>query len=105
MDSAVFAAEAPPSISTSAANTGLRTLTRPCFSLGSISIPTVGRKFSPSSGGLWRTPTQNSNIKKVTAQETLDRMSLLTADTLAKYSKPYTKIIKEIYNPAFRGGK
>jgi len=35
----------------------------------------------------------------------LDRMALLTAEELAKYSKPYTKIIKEIYNPAFRGGK
>jgi len=32
-------------------------------------------------------------------------MALLTAEELAKYSKSYTKIIKEIYNPAFRGGK
>jgi hypothetical protein len=32
-------------------------------------------------------------------------MSLLTAKELVEFSKPYTQIIKEIYNPAFRGGK
>jgi hypothetical protein len=30
-------------------------------------------------------------------------MSLLTAKELGEFSKSYTKVIKEIYNPAFRG--
>jgi iron(III) transport system substrate-binding protein len=51
------------------------------------------------------TKLKYKELQQVTAKETLDRMSLLTAETLAKYSGQYTKIIKEIYNPAIRGGK
>jgi iron(III) transport system substrate-binding protein len=51
------------------------------------------------------TKLKYKELQRMTAQDTLDRMSLLTAEELVKYSKPYTKVIKEIYNPAFRGGK
>jgi iron(III) transport system substrate-binding protein len=51
------------------------------------------------------TKLRYKELQQMTAQATLDRMSLLTAEELVKYSKPYTKIIKEIYNPAFRGSK
>ena len=51
------------------------------------------------------TKLKYKELQQVTAQDTLDRMSLLTAESLAEYSKDYTKIIKEIYNPAFRGAK
>ena len=51
------------------------------------------------------TKLKYKELQQVTAQDTLDRMSLLTAETLAQYSDAYTKIIKEIYNPAIRGGK
>lgn len=51
------------------------------------------------------TKLKYKELQQVTAKDTLDRMSLLTAETLAKYSDAYTKIIKEIYNPAIRGGK
>lgn len=51
------------------------------------------------------TKLKYKELQQVTAQDTLDRMSLLTAKELVEFSKPYTKIIKEIYNPAFRGGK
>ncbi len=44
-------------------------------------------------------------MQKLTAQDTLDRMSLLTAKELVEFSEAYKKIIKEIYNPAFRGAK
>lgn len=70
--------------------------------------PNGGQKILAQFGRVMAHPDTKlkyKELQQVTAQETLDRMSLLTADTLAKYSKPYTKIIKEIYNPAFRGGK
>lgn len=51
------------------------------------------------------TKLKYKELQRLTAQDTLDRMSLLTATELVEFSKPYTKIIKEIYNPAFRGGK
>ncbi|MCH8948072.1 MAG: hypothetical protein IH789_10675 [Acidobacteria bacterium] len=49
------------------------------------------------------TKLKDKELQRLTAQDTLDRMSLLTAKELIEFSKPYTKIIKEIYNPAFRG--
>ncbi len=49
------------------------------------------------------TKLKYKELQQLTAQDTLDRMSLLTAKELVEFSKPYTKIIKEIYNPAFRG--
>ena len=49
------------------------------------------------------TKLKYKELQRLTAQDTLDRMSLLTAKELIEFSKPYTKIIKEIYNPAFRG--
>ena len=70
--------------------------------------PNGGQKILAQFGRVMAHPDTKlkyKELQQVTAQETLDRMSLLTAETLAKYSKPYTKIIKEIYNPAFRGGK
>ena len=51
------------------------------------------------------TKLKYKELQQVTAKDTLDRMSLLTAKELVEFSKPYTRIIKEIYNPAFRGGK
>lgn len=70
--------------------------------------PNGGQKILAQFGRVMAHPDTKlkyKELQQVTAQETLDRMSLLTAETLAKYSKPYTKIIKEIYNPAFRGAK
>ena len=70
--------------------------------------PNGGQKILAQFGRVMAHPDTKlkyKELQQVTAQETLDRMSLLTAETLAKYSKPYTKIIKEIYNPAVRGGK
>jgi iron(III) transport system substrate-binding protein len=70
--------------------------------------PNGGQKILAQFGRVMAHPDTKlkyKELQQVTAQETMDRMSLLTAETLAKYSKPYTKIIKEIYNPAFRGGK
>ena len=70
--------------------------------------PNGGQKILAQFGRVMAHPDTKlkyKELQQVTAQETLDRMSLLTAETLANYSKPYTKIIKEIYNPAFRGGK
>ena len=49
------------------------------------------------------TKLKYEELQQLTAKDTLDRMSLLTATELVEYSKPYTQIIKEIYNPAFRG--
>jgi iron(III) transport system substrate-binding protein len=49
------------------------------------------------------TKLKYKELQRLTAKDTLDRMSLLTAKELIQFSKPYTKIIKEIYNPAFRG--
>jgi iron(III) transport system substrate-binding protein len=70
--------------------------------------PNGGQKILAQFGRVMAHPDTKlkyKELQQVTAKDTLDRMSLLTAETLAKYSKPYTKIIKEIYNPAFRGGK
>jgi iron(III) transport system substrate-binding protein len=70
--------------------------------------PNGGQKILAQFGRVMAHPDTKlkyKELQQVTAQETLDRMSLLTAETLAKYSNQYTKIIKEIYNPAFRGGK
>lgn len=49
------------------------------------------------------TKLKYKELQRLTAQDTLDRMSLLTAKELGEFSKSYTKVIKEIYNPAFRG--
>jgi iron(III) transport system substrate-binding protein len=70
--------------------------------------PNGGQKILAQFGRVMAHPDTKlkyQELQQVTAKETLDRMALLTAEELAKYSKPYTKIIKEIYNPAFRGGK
>jgi iron(III) transport system substrate-binding protein len=70
--------------------------------------PNGGQKILAQFGRVMAHPDTKlkyKELQQVTAQETLDRMSLLTAETLVNYSKQYTKIIKEIYNPAFRGGK
>jgi iron(III) transport system substrate-binding protein len=70
--------------------------------------PNGGQKILAQFGRVMAHPDTKlkyKELQQMTAQETLDRMSLLTAEELVKYSKPYTKIIKEIYNPAFRGGK
>jgi ABC-type Fe3+ transport system substrate-binding protein len=70
--------------------------------------PNGGQKILAQFGRVMAHPDTKlkyKELQQVTAKDTLDRMSLLTAETLAKYSNPYTKIIKEIYNPAFRGGK
>jgi iron(III) transport system substrate-binding protein len=70
--------------------------------------PNGGQKILAQFGRVMAHPDTKlkyKELQQVTAQETLDRMSLLTAEELAKYTKPYTKIIKEIYNPAFRGNK
>jgi iron(III) transport system substrate-binding protein len=70
--------------------------------------PNGGQKILAQFGRVMAHPDTKlkyKELQQVTAQDTLDRMSLLTAETLTKYSKPYTKIIKELYNPAFRGGK
>jgi iron(III) transport system substrate-binding protein len=70
--------------------------------------PEGGQKILAQFGRVMAHPDTKLKFKElqqVTAKDTLDRMSLLTAEELVKYSKPYTKIIKEIYNPAFRGGK
>lgn len=70
--------------------------------------PNGGQKILAQFGRVMAHPDTKlkyKELQQVTAQDTLDRMSLLTAEELAKYSKPYTKIIKEIYNPAVRGNK
>jgi iron(III) transport system substrate-binding protein len=70
--------------------------------------PNGGQKILAQFGRVMAHPDTKlkyKELQQMTAQDTLDRMSLLTAEELVKYSKPYTKIIKEIYNPAFRGGK
>jgi iron(III) transport system substrate-binding protein len=69
--------------------------------------PNGGQKILAQFGRVMAHPDTKlkyQELQQLTAQETLDRMSLLTAEELVKYSKPYTKIIKEVYNPAFRGG-
>ena len=70
--------------------------------------PNGGQKILAQFGRVMAHPDTKlkyKELQQVTAKDTMDRMSLLTAAELVKYSKPYTKIIKEIYNPAFRGNK
>jgi iron(III) transport system substrate-binding protein len=70
--------------------------------------PNGGQKILAQFGRVMAHPDTKlkyKELQQVTAKDTLDRMALLTAEELVKYSKPYTKIIKEIYNPAFRGNK
>jgi len=70
--------------------------------------PEGGQKAMAQFGRVMAHPDTKLKYKEMqmlTAQDTLERMSLLTAKELVEFSKPYTKIIKEIYNPAFRGGK
>ncbi|MGH7835653.1 MAG: ABC transporter substrate-binding protein [Candidatus Binatia bacterium] len=70
--------------------------------------PEGGQKVMAQFGRVMAHPDTKLKYKELqqsTAKETLDRMSLLTAIELVEFSKPYAKIIKEIYNPAFRGGK
>jgi len=70
--------------------------------------PEGGQKILAQFGRVMAHPDPKlkyKELQKVTAPETLEKMSLLTAKELVEFSKPYTKIVKEIYNPAFRGGK
>lgn len=70
--------------------------------------PEGGQKILAQFGRVMAHPDTKlkyKELQRATAQDTLDRMSLLTAEELIKFSKPYTQIIKEIYNPAVRGGK
>ena len=70
--------------------------------------PEGGQKIMAQFGRVMAHPDTKlkyPELQKVTAPETLAKMSLLTAKELQEYSDQYTKIIKEIYNPAFRGGK
>ena len=70
--------------------------------------PEGGQKILAQFGRVMAHPDTKlkyKELQQVTAADNLERMSLLTAEELVKFSKPYTKIIKEIYNPAFRGGK
>jgi len=70
--------------------------------------PEGGQKILAQFGRVMAHPDTKlkyKELQKVTAPETLEKMSLLTAKELVEFSKPYTKIVKEIYNPAFRGGK
>ncbi|MGH7824738.1 MAG: ABC transporter substrate-binding protein [Candidatus Binatia bacterium] len=70
--------------------------------------PEGGQKILAQFGRVMAHPDTKlkyKELQQVTAKDTLDRMSLLTATELIKYSEPYTRIIKELYNPAFRGGK
>jgi iron(III) transport system substrate-binding protein len=70
--------------------------------------PNGGQKILAQFGRVMAHPDTKlkyKELQQMTAQDTLDRMSLLTAEELVKYSKPYTNIIKELYNPAFRGNK
>lgn len=70
--------------------------------------PEGGQKILAQFGRVMAHPDTKlkyKELQQVTASDNLERMSLLTAEELVKFSKPYTKIIKEIYNPAFRGGK
>jgi ABC-type Fe3+ transport system substrate-binding protein len=70
--------------------------------------PEGGQKILAQFGRVMAHPDTKLKYKELqqtTAKDTLDRMSLLTAEELVKYSKTYTKIIKEIYNPSFRGSK
>jgi len=68
--------------------------------------PEGGQKILAQFGRVMAHPDTKlkyKELQRLTDKDTLDRMSVLTAEELAKYSEPYTRIIKEIYNPAFRG--
>ena len=68
--------------------------------------PEGGQKILAQFGRVMAHPDTKlkyKELQRLTDKDTLDRMSLLTATELAKYSDPYTRIIKELYNPAFRG--
>ena len=68
--------------------------------------PEGGQKILAQFGRVMAHPDTKlkyKELQRLTDKDTLDRMSVLTATELAKYSEPYTRIIKEIYNPAFRG--
>ena len=68
--------------------------------------PEGGQKILAQFGRVMAHPDTKlkyKELQRLTDKDTLDRMSVLTAAELAKYSEPYTKIIKEIYNPSFRG--
>ena len=68
--------------------------------------PEGGQKILAQFGRVMAHPDTKlkyKELQRLTDKDTLDRMSVLTAAELAKYSEPYTRIIKEIYNPAFRG--
>jgi iron(III) transport system substrate-binding protein len=68
--------------------------------------PEGGQKILAQFGRVMAHPDTKlkyKELQRLTDKDTLDRMSLLTATELAKYSEPYTRIIKELYNPAFRG--
>jgi len=70
--------------------------------------PEGGQKVMAQFGRVMAHPDTKlkyKELQQVTAKDTIDRMSLLTAKELVEFSEPYKKIIKEIYNPAFRGGK
>lgn len=68
--------------------------------------PEGGQKILAQFGRVMAHPDTKlkyKELQRLTDKDTLDRMSVLTAAELAKYSEPYTRIIKELYNPAFRG--
>lgn len=68
--------------------------------------PEGGQKVMAQFGRVMAHPDTKlkyKELQQVTAKDTLERMSLLTAKELVEFSDQYTKIIKEIYNPAFRG--
>ncbi|HWO43054.1 MAG TPA: extracellular solute-binding protein [Candidatus Eisenbacteria bacterium] len=70
--------------------------------------PNGGQKILAQFGRVMAHPDTQlkyKELQQLSAQETLERMSLLTAEELVKYSKPYTEIIKEIYNPAIRAAR
>ena len=70
--------------------------------------PEGGQKILAQFGRVMAHPDTKlkyAELKKVTSPETLEKMSLMTDAEMVKYDKQYTKIIKEIYNPAFREGK
>jgi iron(III) transport system substrate-binding protein len=68
--------------------------------------PEGGQKILAQFGRVMAHPDTKlkyKELQRLTQKDTLDRMSLLTATELVKYSEPYTRIIKELYNPSFRG--
>jgi iron(III) transport system substrate-binding protein len=68
--------------------------------------PEGGQKILAQFGRVMAHPDTKlkyKELQQLTDKDTLDRMSLLTATELVKYSESYTRIIKELYNPAVRG--